>query len=109
MSDDKRTSNPAVPVWAIIHNVVMWSGGVLWANGSPFWAVAVGAFGLWSLVWMMGLQFGDQKMTERERLVRGEICPDHLGPVDQCCPALDFREHGEKAIDTLYEKGLADD
>lgn len=62
MSDTRR-KNPAVLVWNIIHNVAMWSGGLLWAHGYPWWAIAMGIFGVWALAWMVGLMRapGDQQ------------------------------------------------
>ena len=47
--------NPAVPIWFVIHNVAMWCGGLLWARAAHGWAVALVVFGLWSLVWAIGL------------------------------------------------------
>ena len=50
--------NPAVPIWFLIHHAAVWWGGVLWARQSHGWAVAAGIFGVWSLVWAIGLMSG---------------------------------------------------
>ena len=50
--------NPAIPIWFVIHNVAMWSGGLLWAAGRHGWAIGLTVVGLWSLVWVVGLMFG---------------------------------------------------